>query len=359
MKAAILKAFGQPLAIEDAPDPIAAGGELVIDVVAAPVLAYMGEVLSGARQYTLEPPVIPGAGAIGRVRALGPDATRLKIGDWVFCDPTVRSRDDPFAPDIALQGLSARGPGGLALQRYFPNGSYAEQVRVPTENASGIGDIEPGDAAKWGAIGRLLVPFGGWLRIGLQAGETALVNGATGAFGSGAVAMALALGAGRVVATGRNVRALEDLVRLYGPRVQTVTFSGEEARDREAMQAAAGRPIDAVFDILPPGANPAWVRAAVMAVRMNGRAVLMGGVGMQGGGGLDLPYAWLMRNGIALYGQWMYPREAPSRLAAMIHAGLINLDIYEITTFALDEANAAVAHAAEFAGPSRLTVLTP
>ena len=357
MKAAILKAFGSPLVVEQTPDPVAVAGEAIVDVVVAPVLAYMGEVLSGARAYTLEPPVIPGAGAIGRVRTLGADATRLKVGDWVLCDPTLRSRDDPLAPDIALQGLSARGAGGLALQRSLPNGSYAQQLRTPTENLAAIGDIEPSEAPAWCALGRLLVPFGGWLRVGLQAGETALVNGATGAFGAAGVAVALALGASRVVATGRNAEALEALARRHGPRVKPVVFSGEEARDREAMQAAACGPIDAVLDILPPAADPAWARAAVMAVRMNGRAVLMGGVGMQGGGGLDLPYAWLMRNGVALYGQWMYPREAPSRLAAMIHAGLIDLSAYEVTTFPLDEANAAVAHAAEFAGPSRLTVL--
>ncbi len=155
-------------------------------------------------------------------------------------------------------------------------------------------------------------------RIGLQAGETTLVNGATGGFGSAAVAVALALGASVVVATGRNAQALDGLVRRFGPRVRTVVFSGDEDRDREAMQAAAGAPIDAVFDILPPAADPRWARAAIMAVRMNGRAVLMGGIGMQGGGGLDIPYAWLMRNGIALYGQWMYDRDAIPRMAALI-----------------------------------------
>ena len=33
-----------------------------------------------------------------------------------------------------------------------------------------------------------------------------------------------------------------------------------------------------------------------MAVRPYGRVVLMGGVGMLGGAGLDLPYPWMMRN---------------------------------------------------------------
>jgi alcohol dehydrogenase len=38
------------------------------------------------------------------VRATGPDSTKLSIGDWVFCDPTIRSRDEAVNPDVILQG---------------------------------------------------------------------------------------------------------------------------------------------------------------------------------------------------------------------------------------------------------------
>lgn len=55
------------------------------------------------------------------------------------------------------------------------------------------------EAARWCALGVLLVPLGGLLKADLQAGETLLVSGATGNFGSAAVAIAIALGA-RVIA---------------------------------------------------------------------------------------------------------------------------------------------------------------
>src|SRR5882757_5156452 len=88
MKAAVLKAFGSPLAIESVPEPVLGTGEVIVDVVATRVLAYANEVLSGERKYLLELPIVPGPGAIARVRATGPDATRLRPGDWVYCDPT-------------------------------------------------------------------------------------------------------------------------------------------------------------------------------------------------------------------------------------------------------------------------------
>lgn len=111
MKAAILKSFGTPLAIETMPDPVLGTGEVIVDVVATPVLPYAQEVFSGERRYPLALPIVPGCGAIGRVRQSGPDATQLQPGDWVFCDPTVRSRDDARMPDIVLQGWSAREIG--------------------------------------------------------------------------------------------------------------------------------------------------------------------------------------------------------------------------------------------------------
>lgn len=359
MKAAILKAFGAPLAVETLPDPILGTGEVVVDVVTAPVLSYANEVFSGARKYLMDLPLAPGAGAIGRVRAVGPDATRLVAGDWVLCDPTVRSRDDVMSPDITLQGLSARGEGGLRLQKHFRHGSFAEQMLVPTENAIRLGSLNTADAARWCALNTLLVPYGGLLTASLQAGETVLVSGATGSFGSAGVAVALAMGAGCVIAPGRNEKVLEDLARRFGHRLRTVKLSGSEDEDRERMRQAAPGPIDCVLDLLPPSAGTTPVRAAAMTVRPYGRVVLMGGVGMLGGPGLELPYPWIMRNCITIHGQWMYPTVTIVRLVALIRSGLLKLDDFDITEFGLDDVNEAVAHAAANGGPFKMTVVRP
>jgi D-arabinose 1-dehydrogenase-like Zn-dependent alcohol dehydrogenase len=359
MKAAVLKSFGSPLAIETAPDPVPGTGEVVVDMVAAGVLSYANEVFSGERKYPLELPVIPGPGGIGRVSAIGPDATKLAIGDWVFCDPTVRSRDGDLAPDITLQGWSARGPGGLKLQRYFHDGSFAEKMMLPTENAKPIGAIDESEAAQWCALVTLLVPYGGLLAANLQPGETVLVSGATGNFGSCAVAVALAMGAAQVIAPGPNEAVLADLIERFGPRVRTVKLTGREDEDRERMRQASPVPIDCVIDIMPPSVATSVVRAALMTVRPYGRVVLMGGVGMLGGAGLELPYPWIMRNCITIHGVWMCPPDATIKLVRLIRAGLLRLDQFATTSFDLDRANEAVSHAAENAGPFRLTVIRP
>ncbi len=359
MKAAVLKSFGTPLAIETVPDPLLGTGEVIVDVAATRVLAYADEVFSGKRPYLLELPVIPGPGGIGRVRAAGPDATRLAPGDWVYCDPTVRSRDDAVSPDIMLQGLTGGSEAGLKLHRHYHDGSFAEQMRVPTENLTRLGDFDAAQAPAWCAIGTLLVPYGGFLVANLKAGEIVVVNGATGAFGSAGVAVALAMGARTVIATGRNGSVLKDIAKRFGTRVRTVQMHGEEETDRARILEAAPGPIDCVLDLLPPAASVAQVRTALLTVRPHGKVILMGGVGMGGPGGLDLPYSWMMRNCISIHGRWMYPRDAASRMIGLVRAGLVKLEEFTATTFSLEQANEAVAHAAANGGPFKMTVICP
>jgi alcohol dehydrogenase len=358
MKAAVLTEFGSPLELTTLPDLVLGTGEIIVDVVAAHVLSYTGEVLRGERNYALELPLAPGTAAVGRVRATGPDSTRLRPGDWVLCDITVRSRDDLQAPDIVLQGWSARGPGGRQLMRHYRHGAFASQMMIPTENAIPLGPIDEAAAGRWCALDLLLVPYGGLTAVDLQAGETVLVSGATGNYGSAGVAVALAMGAARVVAPGRNQAVLDDLARRYGDRVRTTRLTGDPGEDQRRMRAAADGPIDVVLDLLPPAAGTAPVRAAALTVREFGRVVLMGGVGMLGGDDLALPYPWLMRNGITVRGQWMFPRAAAPRLISLARSGLLDLGQYRVTEFSLDDVNQAVDHAAGDK-PFALTVVRP
>ncbi|MCB5908867.1 alcohol dehydrogenase catalytic domain-containing protein [Streptomyces pinistramenti] len=359
MRAAVLTEFGAPLTVREMPDPEAGGGEVAVEVLAACVLPYAAEVFGGERNYPLVPPVVPGLGGVGRVVRVGPDATRLRVGDLVWCDPTVRSRDDALTPDISLQGWSSRGAGGARLAQYLHDGSFAELMRIPTESAFPLPAAAGDDPARWASLGVHAVPYGGLLAGGFAAGETLLVSGATGNFGSSAVAVALAMGAGRVVAPGRNRDVLDLLAVRFGPRVCPVVLTGDEATDRAAMSAAADGPIDMVIDLLPPAAPSSVARAAAMTVREYGRVVLMGGIGMLGGDDLALPYPWIMRNSVTVRGQWMCPRSANVGLIRLIASRALDLGIERVRTFRLDAVNDAVEYAAAHGGPFDRTVLTP
>jgi alcohol dehydrogenase len=359
MRAAVLTEFGAPLTVREVPDPEAHGGEVLVEVLAACVAPYAAEVFGGRRNYPLVPPVVPGIGGVGRIVHVGPDATRLRVGDLVWCDSTVRARDDALTPDITLQGWSSRGDGGARLAEHLHDGAFAELMRVPTENVFPLPAAAGEDPARWAALSVHTIPYGGLLAGGLQAGETLLVSGATGNLGSSAVAVALAMGAGRVIAPGRNRAALDLLTDRFGPRVRPVGLTGDEAADRAAMCAAADGPIDMVIDLLPPAAPSAVARTAAMTVREYGRVVLMGGVGMLGGDEFALPYPWLMRNSVTVRGQWMYPREANAGIIRLLASGALDLAPERVRSFRLEDVNDAVAYAAAHGGPFDRTALTP
>ena len=90
-------------------------------------------------------------------------------------------------------------------------------------------------------------------------------------------------------------------------------------------------------------------------MRPYGRVVLMGGIRED----VVLPYSWMMRYGIEVRGQWMYPRDAVARLVGMVRSGQIRLDGFAVTEFPLERVNEAVSHAAANAGPFKLTVVRP
>ena len=204
-------------------------------------------------------------------------------------------------------GVVIDGPPGLIGREVFGSsgdlgirrdGTHATHLVVEADAA-----VDKPAGISWDEAAGIGVPFvtamEGLRRAGLpKPGETVLVNGATGNFGSAAVAVALAMGAACVVAPGRNEKVLADLVHRFGPRVRTVKLGGNEDDDRERMRRAAPGPIDCVLDLMPPSVTTPTVRAAIMTVRSYGRVVLMGGVGMLGGPGLDLPYPWIDRKSV-------------------------------------------------------------
>lgn len=88
-------------------------------------------------------------------------------------------------------------------------------------------------------------------RAGLQPGETVLVNGATGTTGQIAVQIARHLGAGQVIATGRDAAALARLSALGADHTSDLT--AEPAALQSELESHVGS-VDVVLDYLsgPP-----------------------------------------------------------------------------------------------------------
>ena len=171
------------------------------------------------------------------------------------------------------------------------------------------------------AAARFVVPYGGLVRGRLAAGETLIVNGATGAYGSAAVLVALAMGAGRVVAAGRNREKLDNLVKLGGRTVVPVSLTGDRKADATALRDAAGGGADMAFDMVGGARDAESTLAALDALRREGRLVLMGSLMVD----LPVPYLQLMLNSIEIIGNFMHRPDAFRNVLALARAGRLDL----------------------------------
>jgi NADPH2:quinone reductase len=83
---------------------------------------------------------------------------------------------------------------------------------------------------------------------GLGAGETVLIQGATGVAGRLAVKIARLLGAGRIVATGRDDDALQELTMIGADAV--INTAVDDAELVNAFRDGAGDGYDVIVDYL-------------------------------------------------------------------------------------------------------------
>src|SRR3981189_3192867 len=86
MKAAFIERHGGPevLKFGEMPDPVAAAGEVVVDIVAASVNGADWKVRDGKSGQLSRFPYILGRDFSGVVSAVGADVTDLRVGDEVF-----------------------------------------------------------------------------------------------------------------------------------------------------------------------------------------------------------------------------------------------------------------------------------
>lgn len=233
MHAAVLHEYGTP-AFGEFAEPAAGEGQVVVEVAVAALNPVDVRKASGT-YFAGRPPLPSVAGTEGVGRVAG-DGRRVYF--------------EVAAP---------------------PFGSMAERTLVPREALVELPDeIDDGLAAALGIAG-----LAGWLplawRARLRPGETVLVLGATGVVGQVAVQAARLLGAGRVVAAGRDAAGLERAVHL-GADATVDLGATPPSQLTDAFRAAAGGDVDVAVD-------PLWgapAAAAVEALGVGGRLVQLG-----------------------------------------------------------------------------------
>lgn len=221
----------------------------------------------------------------------------------------------PFV--VGREGVARQGDGRRV---YFnvnapvgPFGSMAERTLIDPRFAFAVPDLVADDVAA--ALGN--AGLAAWLalswRARLKPGEAVLVLGATGVSGLIAVTAAKRLGAGRVVAAGRNRAALERARRLGADATVELAAASDPVA---AYRDAAGGCVDVVLDYVcgAPG------MAALDVLATHGRAVH---IGAMAGATITVPGATVRRASIDIMGFAYY--HAPIEAQAQAYAELCRL----------------------------------
>ena len=264
MKAAVLHALGAIPRFEDFPDPQPGQDEVLVRVTAAS-LKNIDKALASGSHYGSDGqlPTVCGVDGVGV----------LENGTRVFCG-------------------GARRPYGMMATLSVVPRTWC--VPVPEGVDDCIAAALPNPA------------LSSWLpltwRAQLKRGETVLVLGATGVAGKLAVQIAKHLGAGRVVAAGRNERILQTLASLGADATIALSQSDEDLALAFSREALRGH-FDIVLDYV--WGHPTEVLLAALTghdVRAESRGVRLIEIGETAGPTISLSAAALRSSGIEISG---------------------------------------------------------
>lgn len=262
MKAAVLRAVGEPPCCEEVPEPLAAEGEEIVQVTACP-LTNLDRARAAGTHFSA-PAALPAV--CGSALAAG----RLRDGSRVLF----------------------RAPGGTMAERAVTRGVWCSPIPEAVDDALAAAVQNPGVSA-WNALE--------W-RARLRPGETVLVLGATGVAGQIAVQIAKHLGAGRVVAAGRNPRVLAELPALGADAVVRLD-QPDDALRRDVREAAGGASFDVVLDYLwgrPTEVFISTLGSADMELRFSRTRLVQ--IGVMAAPALTLPAEVLRSSGLEIVG---------------------------------------------------------
>lgn len=278
MHAAVVRSFEQGPHYESFDRPDAKGDdEVVVKVLAAALHPRVRSGASGAH-YADKPilPMIPGIDAVGR----------LDSGKKVYCVV----HDTPFGT-MADEVVTDR-------RRCVPLPDDVDDAQI----AAGMNPA----MSSWLAL-RLRAP--------LEAGQSVFILGATGNAGKMAIQVSKLLGAGRVVAAGRQ------LDRLEGTSVdERVSLKGDLETVGKAIAAAASD-VDIVLDYLwgEPAAHA--MTSLITARRDRSKAIQWIQIGSVAGATMALPSAALRSTNLRVLGSGqgsVSPRDILSSLPQLV-----------------------------------------
>lgn len=246
--------------------------------------------------------------------------------------------------------------GAKILQRY-PIGGLSQYILSPDANVAVLPEsIHLDTAARFGYIG---TSFGALKKAQIGPASTVLINGVTGTLGYAAVAIALGLGATKILGVGRNPDRLKQISELAGANSSRIAVaSSEEEKDPQAWVAkhTGGLGPDALIDCLGVGGDADMTLNLIKSVKRGGKAILVAG---SAEGDVTQSYSEAMMRDVAIVGSTWFTNGEVDDLIALLSADIIDLSFLETKSFKLDQVNEAMEFVGDRPGGSINVVVKP
>lgn len=362
IRVARLTAPGNPLEVGTADKPALGLNDVLVRVEACGLVPNAAKIIEDGGDALPELQAVFGLDVSGVIEELGDHVLELKVGDHVYVDPHLtcgtchqcrRGRAD-LCRYNSLRGYAALTPDGGALLNQHPLGGLSEYVVAADRSVAVLPDsVDLFTAARFGYIG---TSFAALKKGGLTASQTVLINGVTGTLGVAAVAIALGMGATRVLGIGRNEDVMERVRNLDPTRIEVVSSEDGDDLAAWATRATDGLGVDVLLDCLGNGGDSSSTNALLDAVKIGGRAVLIAG-GVYGTIGQTY-WDILVKDKAVLGSQWFTSGEI-DELIRLVDAGVVDLSILEHKKFPLEEVNDAFAFVGDRPGGFTNVVVLP
>lgn len=350
MKAARLHEVGKPFQVDTIPMPeIGRPTDVLVEVKAAGVVPNLRNVVTNYPTWfpflpLPELPAIYGLDASGIVTAVGSQVRAdIKPGDRVYVNPGLscgscqacRRNDHTNCTAFTFHAYFGFGPGSREIFKDYPYGGFGQYLTVPAANLVKLPEkVTYEQAARFGYLG---TAYSALRKAGFVPGQTVLVDGGTGTLGLGTVLLALAMGAAKVFATGRNTELLDRLHSLDPNRVVPIALGTRPTADI-VMEATEGFGVDALIETLGPGAAVSTVLDSFNALKRGGKAINIGGVSDP----IPLDPFPLMALQKSYIGSCWFTTAEGQDMAAMAQAGTLNLGVFEHERFSIEQVNEAL-----------------
>jgi NADPH:quinone reductase-like Zn-dependent oxidoreductase len=220
----------------------------------------------------------------------------------------------PFVAGVDGTGRLENGQRVYFFKPPAPFGAMAELSLAPSTHCIALPDALDDITAAAIAIPGMSSWAALIERARFVAGETVLINGATGASGRLAVQIAKHLGAGHIIATGRHAAALESL-KLAGADT-TISLEQDEDALNRAFESQFHKGVDVVLDYLW-GASAQRLLLAAARASADDTPVRFVQIGAISGADIQLDAAVLRSKALVLLGSGMGSIAMPRLLDTM------------------------------------------